>query len=219
MFKLLAIIVLFLLMYLTAYSQSKTEYFGTTGINVGINYANEKLSEANTYLTNDMIQARKTIQAGVIGQVKPLNGHGVGVDLGFGVSQKGYAFKNNNTLENNEESGYRLITHLEAPLNIRYYYAFEGYSISVLGGVYAGYALHGKTEISDMATVQYIEFENKKQRYDYGYNLGFGIDAVVFGLDFVWSRGLKDITYGHITPYSSRNKMFSLVLRLMIPSY
>lgn len=219
MLRLLTINILFLLLNSTANSQSETEYFGTVGLNVGINRANETLSPDNIYLTNDQIKSRTTIQAGVVFQVKPFDGHGVGADLGIMLNQKGYAYNNGITAEDTEKPGYRLVNHFEAPLNIRYYYAIEGFSASVIAGMYAGYASNGESAVSYYAPKEYIEFKDYKQRFEYGYNLGFGFDAQVFGLDFVWSRGLKDITYGYTTPYTSRNKMFSLVLRIMFPSY
>lgn len=218
MLKHLGTSILFHFVFSTIYCQTDAEYFGTVGLNVGINRANETLSSDNINLTNDQIKARTTIQAGVVFQVKPYDGPGVGVDLGIMFNQKGYTYNNSIATENVEKPGYRLVNHFEAPLNVRYYYAIEGFSASVIVGMYAGYAANGESAATYYGTKEYIEFKDYKERFEYGYNLGFGLDALSFGLDFVWSRGLKNISYGYTAPYTSRNKMFSLVLRLMIPS-
>jgi hypothetical protein len=200
--------------------EKNSEYFGTFGlVVVGINKANEILSPDNPTLSNDQIKSRTTIQAGINFQVKPFEGFGLGGDLGFMLNQKGYSRIAIPTDDDPDKTGYRLINHLEIPLYLRYAFAKEGLGASVLAGVYGGYAISGKSSQSYDSPVEYIEFEDNKARFDYGYSLGFGLDAQVIGLDFVWSRGLKDNAYGYSAPHTSRNSMFSLVLRLMIPSY
>jgi len=71
------------------------------------------------------------------------------------------------------------MNYLEAPFKLRYQIKLGLIGVFGYGGVYAGYALSGKTVVETENTSEDIGFQDFVDRVDYGYNLGVGVEFLL----------------------------------------
>ncbi len=152
-------------------------------------------------------------QIGVVYQLNP-NKSGLGTEIGFLVSQKGYSFSDSISLEDNIKNGYKEINYLEFPIHLRYRFMLGFVGVFGYGGVYAGYALDGKIVTETDGTTETVEYKEYTDRVDYGYNLGMGVEffkKIQFGIN--WSQGLKNIVSQEVeNTDTTKNRVFSVGL-------
>jgi hypothetical protein len=190
---------------------SASALLGQTGIRAGINMANE----IKSFGWNDIFTSLKNnnltgYQIGIVQQIMSKN-NGFGSDISILLSQKGYMFTSSDTGNN----CYKEINFLEIPLNLRYRLQFSFFSIFGYGGMYAAYALGGKTvDETDKNATQTIAYPHFDDHLDYGFNIGAGIEFFnKIQLTGVWSQGLKNTAINTDEP--AINRILSLYLVYM----
>lgn len=188
--------------------------YAQLGIKAGINLANE-IKSLNS---EDIAVGFKTdnltgYQIGLVYQLTPKKS-GIGAELGMLVSQKGYAFSDSLSLVDAVREGYKEMNYLEAPFKLRYQIKLGLIGVFGYGGVYAGYALSGKTVVETENTSEDIGFQDFVDRVDYGYNLGVGVEffrKIQFGAN--WSQGIKNTNLSDSQELdSTTNRVFSVGL-------
>jgi len=164
--------------------------YAQLGIKAGVNLANEIKSFKKADIVEGFSKENLTgYQIGLICEMFRKKS-ALGGDIGTFISQKGYTIIDNISLENS----YKEYNYFEIPLNLRYRFSTKIIGAYATCGLYAGYILSGKSGILTESIVQNISFSNKEERYDYGYNLGVGIEffkKIQLGLS--WSQGLKNV--------------------------
>lgn len=188
--------------------------YAQLGIKAGINLANE-IKSLNS---EDIAAGFKTdnltgYQIGLVYQLTPKKS-GIGAELGVLVSQKGYTFSDSLSLVDVVREGYKEMNYLEVPFNLRYQIKLGFIGVFGYGGVYAGYALSGKTVVETENSSEDIGFQDFVDRADYGYNLGVGVEffrKIQFGVN--WSHGLKNTNLNDSEEIdSTTNRVFSVGL-------
>lgn len=184
------------------------------GIKAGINLANEIKSFSGEDLATGFSRENLTgYQIGLVYQIVPEKS-GFGGDFGLLLSQKGYTFSDSISVIDVIREGYREINYLEAPFNLRYRLKVGFLGLFGYGGLYAGYALNGRTVVETENTTNPISFNEVMDRVDLGYNLGVGVEffkKIQFGA--AWSQGLKAAVPDPATSTdTSINRVFSVSL-------
>ena len=186
------------------------------GIKAGVNMANELKSFDSGNSQSGFSSNNLTgYQIGLTYQLMPSHS-GLGCEIGALLSQKGSSFNDSTNLVNSIKQGYSELNYLEVPFNLRYRLSIGLIGIYGTAGIYAGYALNGKTvneSTSETLNQAYPEFTD---HLDYGYNFGGGLELfrkIQFGA--TWSKGLKNTATtiaGLPIPTKSTNKVFSINL-------
>jgi len=193
-----------------------TGLFAQLGIKAGVNIANE----INSYSQSDIKAGFNSTnltgyQIGLVYQAMPKLS-GLGVEIGALLSQKGSTFSDSTHIENVIKQGYRELNYLEVPLNLRYHMTFGLFGVYGFGGLYGGYALSSRTVNETTNDSQSETFSNFKDRMDYGYNVGAGVELfkkIQFGATL--SQGLKNTSttiVGVPTPTTATNRVYSVNL-------
>jgi len=193
-----------------------TGLFAQLGIKAGVNIANEM----NSYSLSDLKAGFNSTnltgyQIGLVYQAMPVKS-GFGIEIGVLLSQKGSTFNDSIHSDNVIKQGYKEINYLEIPLNLRYHLSFGLFGIYGFGGLYGGYALDGKTVDESTNNSQNNIFTTTKDRMDYGYNIGAGLELfkkVQFGATL--SQGLKNTSttiVGLPTTTKTTNRVVSVNL-------
>lgn len=136
---------------------------------------------------------------------------GFGFETGALLSQKGSSFSDSTSTVNIKRQGYRELTYLEIPLNIRYQLALGVGGIYGTGGIYGGYIINGKDVDEITNNTQKEHFSDLSSRIDYGYSFGAGMELfhkIQFGA--TWTRGLKNTSTNATS--TTKNKVFSINL-------
>ncbi|MCE5331915.1 MAG: PorT family protein [Bacteroidales bacterium] len=188
--------------------------YAQLGIKAGINLANEIKSLNSEDIAAGFRTDNLTgYQIGLVYQLTPKKS-GIGAELGVLVSQKGYTFSDSLSLVDAVREGYKEMNYLEVPFNLRYQIKLGFIGVFGYGGVYAGYALSGKTVVETENSSEDIGFQDFVDRADYGYNLGVGVEffrKIQFGVN--WSQGLKNTNLNDSEEVdSTTNRVFSVGL-------
>ncbi|MEI7503951.1 MAG: porin family protein [Paludibacter sp.] len=190
------------------------------GIKGGMNMANEIKTFSQADITAGFNSNNlQGYQIGLVYQLMPKKS-GLGVEIGALISQKGSTFKFDSTdVVNVFKQGYREINYLEVPLNLRYRLSMGFIGIYGFGGVYGGYAMSAKTVNETANTTTDEALQSFKDRADYGYNFGAGIELfkkIQFGGTF--SQGIKNTASINSTlplPATSSNRVMTVNLVYM----
>ncbi|MDR3652329.1 MAG: porin family protein [Paludibacter sp.] len=190
--------------------------FAQLGIKAGVNMANEIKSFNQSGIASGFVSSNLTgYEIGLVYQLMPKKS-GLGVEIGALLSQKGSSFNDSTSIVNRIKQGYKELNYLDVPLNLRYRFTLGLIGIYGFGGLYAGYALSGKT-VDEIANVTQNEtFSSFANHLDYGYNFGVGVELfrkIQFG--GTWSEGLKNTlssATGLPTPINSTNRVFTVNL-------
>lgn len=188
--------------------------YAQLGIKAGINLSNEIKSLNSEDIAAGFRTDNLTgYQIGLVYQLTPKKS-GIGAELGVLVSQKGYTFSDSLSLVDAVREGYKEMNYLEVPFNLRYQIKLGFIGVFGYGGVYAGYALSGKTVVETENSSEDIGFQDFVDRADYGYNLGVGVEffrKIQFGVN--WSQGLKNTNLNDSEEVdSTTNRVFSVGL-------
>ena len=193
-----------------------TGLFAQLGIKAGVNIANEINSYSQPDIKAGFNSTNLTgYQIGLVYQAMPKLS-GLGVEIGALLSQKGSTFSDSTHIENVIKQGYRELNYLEVPLNLRYHMTFGLFGVYGFGGLYGGYALSSRTVNETTNDSQSETFSNFKDRMDYGYNVGAGVELfkkIQFGATL--SQGLKNTSttiVGVPTPTTATNRVYSVNL-------
>lgn len=193
--------------------------YSQLGVKVGVNMANEMRSYtmsgvSETFSTNNFTG----YQVGLVYQLMPKKS-GLGCELGLMLSQKGSSYVDSTDVSA-VKSGYRQFDYIDLPFNLRYRLSLGFLGVYGSAGIYAGYALSGKTVDEISTSIKSESFQAFTDRVDYGYNLGGGLELfkqVQIGVN--WSRGLVKRTDGVLPwstlPVKSSNHVFSISLVYM----
>lgn len=178
------------------------------GIKAGINMANEIKSLSGEAIAAGFSTDNLTgYEVGLVAQLNPKKS-GLGAEIGFLLSQKGFSYTDSVSVVDIVKKGYKELNYVEVPLNLRYSLRLGFVGVFGYGGLYAGYALNGKLVDETEETSQDISFQKVIDRSDYGYNLGLGVEffkKIQFGAN--WSQGLKKSVFQinqNADPRSSR---------------
>lgn len=189
------------------------------GIKAGVNMASELKSFSSENIHSGFSTNNLTgYQIGLTYQFMPAQS-GLGCELGALLSQKGSAFNDSTSVGNFIKQGYNEINYLEVPLNLRYRLSLGLIGIYGTAGIYAGYALSGKTVNESNSETLNHTYPTFMEHLDYGYNFGGGLELfrkIQFGA--TWSQGLKNTAAsiaGLPIPTKSTNKVFSINLTYM----
>lgn len=205
--------------FLTVLLICTTGLYAQLGIKAGVNMANEiKIFEPNA-ITNAFSSKNLTgYQIGLIYQAMPKKS-GLGCEFGAVLTQKGSTFSDSTNTGGITE-GYKELNYVEIPFNMRYRLSLGFIGIYGVAGIYAGYALSGKTVDEITQNVQDETFTTFTDHLDYGYNLGAGLELFrKIQLGATWSQGLKNTTQTAIglpLPIASSNRVFSINLVYML---
>ena len=189
------------------------------GIRVGVNMAKEIASFSQEDIQNSF--KTENLTGYQIGLVYQTYTKGLGFEVGALLSQKGSVYKidTTQTASTNLLNAYKEINCINIPLNLRYRVTFGPIGVFALAGIYGDYALNGKTVVEAINYEKQESFNNIMDRIDYGYTLGFGVEAIKkVQLAVNWSRGLvkKDESksyydFGNYQPKSEAS-LFSINL-------
>lgn len=162
------------------------------GIRVGVNMANEITSLKGEDLSNSFKSSNLTgYQIGLIYQTAS---KGLGLEFGALLSQKGsvYQVDTTQTLTGNLTEAYKEINCITVPLNLKYKINMGPVGIFGTAGIYGDYSLNGKTVVEALNYEQQQSFNDIMDRIDYGYTLGFGVEALKkIQLAANWSKALQ----------------------------
>ena len=190
--------------------------YAQVGIKAGINMATEILSFQQSGAGDGFTTSNLTgFQFGLIYQAMPANS-GVGIETGVLLSQKGSTFNDSSNAAGVIKQGYKELTFLEVPLNIRYHLLFGSVGLYGFGGLYGGYSLSNKTVDESTNNSQSGTYPGFMDHIDYGVHVGAGFEffrKVQFGATF--SQGLKNMTLNTPalpTPAKALNRVFSIDL-------
>lgn len=172
-----------------------TSSFAQLGIRAGVNMANQ----IHSFNQKDIKAAFKAdnltgYQLGLVYQWNPQES-GFGFELGALLSQKGGMFKLDSTsVVNSLIKGYREMTHIDIPANLRFRLPLGG-ALGIYGtaGLYGSFALKGKTVFEGIHEATHKEmFHRFADRLDYGYSLGAGVELVKkLQIGASWSQALQ----------------------------
>jgi len=193
-----------------------TGLFAQLGIKAGVNIANE----INSYSQSDIKAGFNSTnltgyQIGLVYQAMPKES-GLGIEIGVLLSQKGSTFSDSIHIDNVIKQGYKELNYLEVPVNLRYHISFGLFGVYGFGGLYGGYALSSRTVNETTNDTQSEAFTTSKDRMDYGYNVGAGVELfkkIQFGATL--SQGLKNTSttiVGVPTPTTATNRVYSVNL-------
>jgi hypothetical protein len=193
-----------------------TGLFAQLGIKAGVNIANEINSYSQPDIKAGFNSTNLTgYQIGLVYQAMPKLS-GLGIEIGALLSQKGSTFSDSTHIENVIKQGYKELNYLEVPLNLRYHLSFGLFGVYGFGGLYGGYALSSRTVDETTNDTQSEAFSTFKDRVDYGYNVGAGVELfkkIQFGATL--SQGLKNTSttvVGVPTPTTATNRVYSVNL-------
>jgi hypothetical protein len=190
------------------------------GIKAGVNMANELKSFSSDNPHNGFSSNNLTgYQIGLIYQFMPAQS-GLGCELGALLSQKGSSFNDSDSTNASIgyfiKQGYSELNYLEVPFCFRYRLSLGLVGVYGTAGIYAGYALNGKTVNESTSVAVNRKYPEFIDHLDYGYNFGGGLELfrkIQFGA--TWSQGLKNTAttiVGPPVPTKSINKVFSINL-------
>lgn len=189
------------------------------GIRVGVNMANEITSLKGEDISNGFKSSNLTgYQIGLVYQTAS---KGLGLEIGALLSQKGSVYKvdTTKTLTGNITEAYKEINCITIPINLKYKVNVGPVGVFGLAGIYGDYALNGKNVVEAWNYEQQQSFDKITDRLDYGYTLGFGVEALKkLQLAANWSSALqkKDASQGfnfnNIKLDKSTAKQFSITL-------
>lgn len=189
------------------------------GIRVGVNMANEITSLSQGAISDGFKSSNLTgYQIGFICQT---NSKGLGLELGALLSQKGsvYQYDRDDTAVTNLTEAYKEINCINIPLNLKYKINVGPVGVYGVAGIYGDYALSGKNVVEAINYESEQKFDDLMDRLDYGYTLGFGVEALKkLQLGANWSTALqeKDASKSfNITNFQldkSKAKQFSVTL-------
>lgn len=192
--------------------------YSQLGVKVGVNMANEVRSFAMQDVSDAFSVTNFTgYQVGLVYQLMPKSS-GLGCEFGLMLSQKGSSYTDSTDVSS-VKSGYREFDYVDLPFNLRYRLSLGFLGVYGSAGIYAGYALSGKTVDEVSNSIQNENFQDIADRVDYGYSLGGGLELfkqVQIGAN--WSRGLKKVDGAlpwSSLPVSSSNQVFSISLVYM----
>jgi hypothetical protein len=197
----------FLLFALTIFTNG---LFAQLGLKAGVNMASEikSLSQADIaagFSTNNLTG----YQIGLVYQAMPKKS-GLGVEIAALLSQKGSTIDSTN-LVNSITEGYKELSYIEVPFNLRYRLTLGFIGIYGIAGVYGGYALSGKIVDEIKEVTENETFQSFMDHVDYGYNFGAGIELFKkIQLGGTWSQGLKNTS--NSTTTTTNNRVFSINL-------
>jgi hypothetical protein len=200
----------FLLFALTIFTNG---LFAQLGLKAGVNMASEikSLSQADIaagFSTNNLTG----YQIGLVYQAMPKKS-GLGVEIAALLSQKGSTIDSTN-LVNSITEGYKELSYIEVPFNLRYRLTLGFIGIYGIAGVYGGYALSGKIVDEIKEVTENETFQSFMDHVDYGYNFGAGIELFKkIQLGGTWSQGLKNTS--NSTTTTTNNRVFSINLVYM----
>jgi len=158
--------------------------YAQLGIKAGINLANEIKSLNSEDIAGGFKTDNLTgYQIGLVYQLTPKNQ--ALVLNSECLFHKRICFSDSLSLVDAVREGYKEMNYLEAPFKLRYQIKLGLIGVFGYGGVYAGYALSGKTVVETENTSEDIGFQDFVDRVDYGYNLGVGVE---FSGNSVWSQ-------------------------------
>ncbi len=208
------ILLLVAVMFLLTFS-SKAQL----GIRVGVNMANEITSLSEGAISESFKSSNLTgYQIGLIYQT---NSKGLGLELGALLSQKGsvYQYDSDSTAVTNLSEAYKEINCITIPLNLKYKINLGPVGVYGVAGIYGDYALSGKTVNEALQKEKEESFNGIMDRLDYGYTLGFGVEALrKLQLGANWSTALQkkeaSEAFYNVTNYkpTSTAKQFSVTL-------
>jgi len=193
-----------------------TAVFAQLGIKAGVNVADEINSFSQSDIKAGFNSTNLTgYQIGLVYQAMPKKS-GLGVEIGALLTQKGSTFSDSTKIVNVIKQGYKELNYLEVPFNIRYHLVLGLIGFYGFGGMYAGYALSGNTVDETTNTTRNTTFNTLKDRMDYGYNFGGGVELFhKIQLGATLSRGLKNTStaiVGLPTPSKAANRVYSVNL-------
>jgi len=190
--------------------------YAQVGIKAGINMSNEILSFQQPGDGEGFKSSNLTgYQLGLVYQAMPANS-GIGIETGVLLSQKGSSFTDTSNTAGVIKQGYKELTFLEVPLNVRYHLLFGSVGLYGFAGLYAGYALSCKMVDETTNVTQNGVYPGFTDHVDYGVHFGAGLEffkKIQFGA--TWSQGLKNSTVtiaGLSTPVKAKNRMYSISL-------
>lgn len=192
------------------------------GIKAGINMANELKSFSSGNAQSGFNSNNLTgYEIGLTYQFMPSKS-GLGCELGALLSQKGSSFSDSTSTSASSSTGYFMkqgyseLNYLEVPLCLRYRLSLGLIGVYGTAGVYAGYALSGKTVNESTSVAVNRSYPEFIDHLDYGYNFGGGLELFKkIQLGVAWSQGLKNTAktiVGLPVPAKSTNKVFSINL-------
>ena len=154
-------------------------------------------------------------QIGLVYQIMPKKS-GFGVEVGALLSQKGSSFSDSSSVADVIKQGYRELSYVEVPLNLRYRLTLGFIGIYGIAGVYGCYALSGKTVDEIANVVQNETFQSFMDHVDYGFNLGAGLELFKkVQLGTAWSQGVRNTSFTNTLipiPSFATNRVFTINL-------
>ncbi len=153
-------------------------------------------------------------QIGLVYQVMPKKS-GFGMEVGALLSQKGSSFTDSTDVADIKQ-GYRELSYVEVPLNLRYHFTLGFIGIYGIAGIYGAYALSGKTVNEITNVIQNETFQSFMDHVDYGFNLGGGLEMFnKIQLGATWSQGVRNTSFTNTMvpiPSFATNRVFSINL-------
>jgi hypothetical protein len=202
-----------IILILTVFTSS---IYAQLGIRAGVNMANEIKSFSQSDISTSFNSNNLTgYQFGLVYQVMPKKS-GFGIEFGALISQKGSTFSDSTNVVDVIKQGYRELNYVEIPLQLRYRFTLGFIGIYGIAGIYGGYALSEKTVNEITNVIQEQAFQSYKDRVDYGFNLGAGLELFnKIQLGTNWSQGLRNTAFtntGLPTPSFATNRVFTINL-------
>lgn len=201
--------------YLFTFTNAKAQL----GIRAGVNMANEVTSLKQQEIANSFKSSNLTgYQIGLIYQT---NSKGLGLEFGALLSQKGSVYKvdTTTTVSGNLTEAYKEINCITVPFSLKYKINIGPVGIYGLAGIYGDYALNGKNVVEAWNYEKEQSFNDITDRIDYGYTLGFGVEALKkLQLGANWSTALQkkdasqSFNFNNIDLDKSTSKQFSITL-------
>lgn len=189
--------------------------YAQLGIKGGLNMANEIKSFSQSNISSAFSSNNLTgYQIGLVYQVMPKKS-GFGMEVGALLSQKGSSFTDSTDVADIKQ-GYRELSYVEVPLNLRYHFTLGFIGIYGIAGIYGAYALSGKTVNEITNVIQNETFQSFMDHVDYGFNLGGGLEMFnKIQLGATWSQGVRNTSFTNTMvpiPSFATNRVFSINL-------